>query len=133
MTSEPRIEVELRLTGDGFLPDRLTSVVQIVPTKTWRFGDSVQGTALRRKNDGWAYGLPPRESYEVEALLRELMDAIEPSRDRIIDAMKQFRLEASISFGIYISTRSPACWFSAESIGRIAALGAGLDVDVIIS
>jgi len=133
MTSKPVIEVALKLTGQGFSPDHVTSVLQRAPTKAWRRGDLIQGTTLQRPTDGWAFGLPPRETHEMDAVLGELLDAIEPFRDRIVEAIKQFHLNAEVSFGVYVRNETPAGWFSAENIRRIGILGADLDIDLILT
>ncbi|HTU32706.1 MAG TPA: DUF4279 domain-containing protein [Candidatus Acidoferrum sp.] len=133
MTSKPLVEVALRLAGQGFSPDDVTALVGLSPTKTWRCGDSIQGTWLQRKNDGWSFGLLQRETYEMDAFLRELLDAIEPYKAKIVEAAERFHLDVEVSFGVYVRDETPASWFAAETIRRLASIGASLDVDMILS
>lgn len=133
MTTKPLIEVALRLTGNGFSPENVTALIQLAPTKTWRAGDSVQKTKLKRKHDGWAFGLPQRETYEMDVFLCELLDIVEPHRDGISQAVSRFGLKKEISFGVYIRNQTPTSWFAAETLRRVAALETGLDIDLILT
>ena len=130
--AKPRIQVDLKLTGH-FEPAELADFITLTPTGTWRAGEPVQSTRLRRKSDGWIFGIPQREDYDANAILCELLDKIEPHRDEIMKAVRRFGLETDISFGIYLRDESPACWFSADTIERVSKLGANLDVDLILT
>ncbi len=132
MTAKPLVEVALRLTGQGFSPGDVTAMIQLAPTKTWRAGDSVQGTLLKRKNDAWVFGLPQRETYDLDAVVRELLNAIEPYAEKLAEAATHFSLEKEISFGIYINAETPSGWFAADTLRRLASLGAHLDLDLIL-
>ena len=133
MTSKPLIEVAIKLTGQRFSPEDVTAVIQLAPTKTWRLGDSIQGTKLKRKNDGWIFGLSQRDTYNMDAFLRELLDIIEPYNDGIAEAVNRFSLEKEISFGVYIRGETPASWFSVDTLHRVAALQASLDIDLMLT
>ena len=132
MTSKPMVQVALKLTGQGFSAEDITRITELTPTKTWRQGDQVQASKLVRKNDGWVLGLPERETYDLDGLLIELLDSIEPKADRVFEAIGRFTLEPQISFGVYLRGEAPACLFSSGTIKRICALGAALDIDLIL-
>jgi hypothetical protein len=65
-------------------------------------------------------------------LLIELLDSIEPKADRVLEAIGRFTLEPQISFGVYLRGEAPACLFSSGTIKRMCALGAALDIDLIL-
>ena|SRR5690242_5259107 len=133
MTSKaPLMEVALRLTGRGFSPADVTGVVELQPTKIWRLGDSIQGTELRRQHDAWIFGLPQRETHDTEEFLQDLLDRLEPHKDRIAAAAKMFGLDREISFGIYVRGQTPACFFARNTIRRLADFEGSLDIDVIL-
>jgi hypothetical protein len=67
----------------------------------------------------------------LEAVLCELLDAVTPYEGRIAEAVARFGLEVGISFGVYLSDETPACWFSADTIRRVSQLQASLDIDLI--
>jgi hypothetical protein len=132
MTTKPLIEVALKLTGQGFAPDDVTDFVGLAPTETWRLGEAIQRTQLKRKADGWLFGLPQRETYDMEAVLCELLDAVTPYEGRLAEAVEKLGLEVVISFGVYLSNETPACWFSANTLRRLYHLQASLDIDLIL-
>jgi hypothetical protein len=130
MTTKPFIEIALRLAGN-FSPGDVTDLLGLAPTKVRRLGEAIQGTQLKRKSDGWVLGLPQRESLDMELVLCELLDAVTPYRDRIAEAVEKFGLGVEISFGVYMSSETPACWFAADTIRRVSQLQASLDTDLI--
>jgi len=107
-------------------------MITLAPTRTWRAGDIIGKSKLKRKQDGWAFGLPQREAIELDALLRELLDAVEPHKDRIAQAVSRFSLEIEVACAIYIRDETPVCNLAAETIQRLAALGGDLDLDLIV-
>lgn len=125
------MSVSIRLTGQDFLPADVSAAIKIAPTRTWRVGDSVQGTAARRKHDGWEFALAYRASHDANALLCELLDILEPHAEVISKAAVQFQLKREVSFGIFVDGEMPACWFSANTLHRLAELEADLDIDII--
>lgn len=133
MTSKPQIDVALKLTGAKFVPDEVTRLVGLTPTRTWRSGDQIQGTELKRKQDGWVFGLRYRETYDMDSLLNELLDSIWPHLEQIKEVAKSLHLKTEISFGTYVREETPTCWFAAATIQRVSELGADLDVDLILT
>jgi len=133
MTSKPQINVALVLKGEGFLPEQITSIIDLKPTATWRAGDPVQGTKLRRKNDAWVFSLEYRETYDMDALLRELLHSLEPYLEKILEVSKALGLTRELSFGVYVGQQTPTSWFAADTIRRIAELEADLDIDLILT
>ncbi len=131
--AKPLIEVALKLTGQGFSPDDVTATIQLSPTKTWRLGDSIQKTRLKRKHDGWIFGVPQRETYDMDGLLRELLDTIEPYTDKISEVVKRFGLEKEISFGVYLRGETPASWFAADTMRRVSVFNSSFDIDLILT
>jgi hypothetical protein len=106
--------------------------MQIKPTQTWCEGDSVQKTLLKRKYDGWVWGIPYRETFDMESLLQELLDSIDPYKERLAEVARRFSLKKEISFGVYIGGETPTAWFSADTLRRLSELGVDLDVDLIL-
>jgi hypothetical protein len=130
--SKPLIEIELRLTGQGISVEEIASLVGLTPTKTWKRGEAIRKTNLSRKEDGWVFGIPQRETHDMEALLRELLDVLEMRGQGLAEATSRFSLSKEISFGVYVRDETPAAWFSVETLRRLAALDASLDIDVML-
>lgn len=132
MTSKPQIEVLLTLTGQGFSPEDVTAMISLAPTKTWRAGDLIGKSKLKRKQDGWAFGLPKREALEVDALLQELLDAVEPYKGGIAQVLSRFSLEIEVACVIYIEEVAPVFTITADTMRRLVALGSDFDIDIIL-
>lgn len=130
-TSEPRISVALKLTGEEFSPAEAARIIGLNPSRTWQIGDSVEGTDLKRKDNGWKFALPYRETYDMDSMLNELLDIIEPYSQEIAHLAAKFRLTTEISFGVYMRAETPAAWFSEKTLRRVTNLGANLDIDLI--
>lgn len=127
------IEVGLTLTGLHVSPDDITGIVGLCPTRTWALGDSIQNTALRRKHDGWQFALPPKETLQLEEQLKDLLDALDPYRERIREVAQRMVLEVEVYCAVYIAGDTPASYLSACTLGRLVALGANLDIDLILT
>jgi hypothetical protein len=68
----------------------------------------------------------------MEAMVRELLEAIEPHAAAISRATTAFGLQKEIAFGVYIRAETPALRFSRETLSRLATLGVTLDIDLIL-
>ena len=132
MTSKPLVEAALKLTG-RFQHEELVQIIQLAPTKTWRVGDSVQSTRLKRENDGWVFSVPQKEARDVGALVSELLVIVDRHKQEIVLAAEQLRLEVTISLGVYMRGETPSCSLDAELVRRISELRANLDIDLILA
>jgi hypothetical protein len=131
MTYKPEIKVAFCLMGIGFSPDEITSALGLQPTRTWRLDDSICGTLRRYQHDGWCLGLPCREEFNVEMVLSEMLDTIEPHLEPIKTLVDNYNLNSEISCGIYTYGQSPILHFSADTLRRLCHTGAELDIDII--
>lgn len=131
--TKPLIEIALKLTGQVIFPKDVTEIVKLVPTKCWHVGEFVQGTLLQRKDSGWSYGLAPRETYDMDQMLSELLDALEPRLMEILNAMRQYNLKSEFSFGVFLSDESPSSYFPKETMRRLCAFQASFDIDFILT
>lgn len=132
-TSKPRISVALKLTGEEFSPAEATRIIGLNPSRTWRVGESVEDTEIKRKDNGWKLELPYRETYDMDSILNELLDIVEPHSQDIARLTASLRIRAEISFGVYMRAETPAAWFSAQTLRRVTNLGANLDIDLILT
>jgi Domain of unknown function (DUF4279) len=130
MTSE--IAVALRLTGQDFSPEKVTPLLGVSPTKTWRIGDTVQNTLLKRKHDGWEFALPLQAALDLEAQLCALLDLFESRRDSILEICERFGLEVEVACAVYVTDEAPIMHLSPRIMRRIATFNADLDIDLIL-
>src|SRR5438874_2116911 len=122
-TSGCKIEVALLLISADAAPEAITSIVGHLPTKAWRKGDLIQRSALIRKDNGWAFGLPLEDSLQLEERISALLDLVEPFKDRIAHAADRLHLQMEISCAIYVNQQTPDGSFSNRTLRRMADLG----------
>ena len=127
------IEVDFILTGRGVNVEAISDRLQIVPSETWRMGDVIKSTVLRRKRDAWVLssGLDRTMPYPVH--VKALLDRLHPRHAEIRGICKELGLEAEVSAGVesYDGDR-PNLTLEAGEIRRLADLNAGLEIDLYI-
>jgi hypothetical protein len=130
MTSE--IAVAMRLTGQDFSPEKVTPLLGVSPTNTWRLGDTVQNTLLKRKHDGWEFALPVQAVLDLEAQLCALLDLFESRRHSVLEVCDRFGLEVEVACAVYVTDEAPIMHLSSRTMRRIATFNANLDIDLIL-
>jgi Domain of unknown function (DUF4279) len=95
MTSE--IEVVLRLTGHDFSPEKVIPSLGVWPINTWRLGDTMQTTLLKRKHDAWESAFPLQVALDLEAELCAWLDLFEPRRHCLLEACDRLTLEVEVA------------------------------------
>ncbi len=124
--------VALRLIGQNFSPEKITLLLGVSPTKTWRLGDPVQHTLLKRKHHGWEFSIPLQAGLDMEERLCSLLDIFEPYRQSLLEACDRFGLEVEIACALYVTDAAPIMHLSSRTMKRLAALNADLDMDLIL-
>lgn len=71
-----RIVVELQVFGFTGSPDLITKILTVPPTKTWRVGDPVPPSILRRKENCWIREAGAAPAAPLEEHLAALADLI---------------------------------------------------------
>ncbi|MDG6107204.1 DUF4279 domain-containing protein [Dactylosporangium aurantiacum] len=120
----------LRLEGEhdgnsGFDPDEVTRLIGLEPSWKRRRGESLgaDGRPLAA-GSSWRIDVAQRDTTHTEALVRELLDIVEP----YADGMAQARRALGLSAGIYISViiydqlSVPQVQFRVSTLRRLAAL-----------
>lgn len=131
--SLPIVSAVLRLWGGRFDPDLATARLGVEPTSRYRTGDPTPGGFGRRRRDGWIVHIGPRETLDVAAMLDELRERMAVSAE----VVRQTCADLGISPRIYCavsptSTLTPGLMFSAEVVAWASALGASIEVDVML-
>lgn len=131
---KPKIQVEFVITGIHIPPDEITRQLNLEPTCSWLKGDSIQGTNLRRKHNGWCFSIENRQDgLEIEEYILPLINALSPSAQLIRQICKEYEMSSEISCVIYMSDETPVINLSPQVLSTIVDLGAAIDVDIILS
>lgn len=131
-----------------FEPDEVTALLGVRPTRVRRRGEQGDDARVQYpRSSYWSFDLPRRFEIDSEALVSELLDAIEPAATGLERVRGELPVEAQVSLAQYLhgylydagdegprsfSATSPALAFEATTLERMAGLGLGLDVDQYI-
>ncbi len=126
-----QISTSFILTG-RFTPDDVTSAVGIRPTDTWRFGESIQKTKLKRKHDGWRLSIASEESLHLEVQVKSILSKLQPYTTQFRDVCQKLKLNTEISCAIYVKEdQAPSIHLDHDVLKRVAELNAEIDIDII--
>lgn len=120
------------LTAPSFDPEDITRRIGLEPTKTWKTGDRVQGTQIRRKHSGWVWSMPREESLDLGKQVAALLERLGPFLSRINEVREELGLDAEISCAIYIEGQTPAVHFDRSVMSRVNQLEAEIDLDIYV-
>ncbi|WP_345453898.1 DUF4279 domain-containing protein [Deinococcus aluminii] len=129
--TEPRLRVYLSIRGD-FDPLAFSVTVGLSGDWTMRRGEHNPARGVPRC-DAWAIEVAERHSYDVEAMVEELLMRLTGHEDRIAATVRAWDLDASLIIVAYWNieeSSSPALGLSTEQMACLARLGAVLDVDL---
>jgi hypothetical protein len=131
-----RKHATFRLVGERLDPEAITRATGVTPDRTIRKGDPVlsggEVVSHRRLGVWWidsARQLSPTDNH-VEDHVVWLLDLLEPLADVLRRLADEQGLRADIGCGYSTSRWNSSFGFSAETLGRIAKLGASLGFDI---
>jgi hypothetical protein len=113
-------------------PDYISMQLGITPTRTWRIGDPIQGSRLRRKHNGWCLSTDRKQSWDLGQELHSLLDPLESRASEIARVSEVLGLEAEISVAIYVDSATPGMHVDRQLIRSIERLKADFDLDLIL-
>jgi hypothetical protein len=131
MTSE--VKATFSLTGFNFSPDKITSMLGISPTHTWRIGEPLKkNIAVKRKHNGWCISTNPENTLDLSKHVRALVDLLQPYIQRINKICHKYHADAEVSCVVYTDEIMPIIHFEKDLVLQIATLGADIDIDIIV-
>lgn len=127
-----RIRAYLNITGIGFNPEEVTSLLGVTPTETWRLGDIIPKTIAKYKHDGWEISTDEEIgiNLDVEKHVRELLNQIKHCSDKIKEICLRYKLDVEIDCEVFDwGNDRPMLTFSKDTLKQMADIGAELDID----
>lgn len=126
------IDVSLTLRGDAFEPDTVTDITSLIPTHTWRKGDLVPGTTMKRKEDGWRISTGLVTSNDLDEQITHIIDLIAPFASKIRHVCQLLDLDVDLSCVVYIDPAVPSMSIDLNTMGMLVSVGATIDIDVYV-
>lgn len=128
----PELGAAFVITSAELEPVSVIQLHGIRPTRIWRIGDPIGRSILRRKKHGWELKVPKRETYDLEEVVCELLALFEGKEELLRQTCRDFRLGCMLSCVAYVRQVTPAIYLSYATLSRIHAIGADIDVDLIM-
>ncbi len=111
-------------------PDEITSLLKIMPTRTWRTGDLKQEKSILRHSErGWELGSELPASNALGEHFKHLTDALVPS----FEVLGSFGAKWTKHFACalyYPADEPPELSLDSDTLRAIANLQASLDIDL---
>ena len=131
--------------SDDFDPEQVSLLLGIAATATGRRGEVLSGGFTRRWSS-WTWGTPMLVDTDSEDLVRQVLNTLEAARDELVEARARWRLGAQINLVVYMygvieveddatpwaDVSTPGLHFTSETVRRLAALDASIDIDSYI-
>jgi uncharacterized protein DUF4279 len=129
------IGVKLSIISDSLTPSKIDEHVGIRCTDSQTRGEMNQLGTKAYEHHAWflryRYEVPPGEYIgdKIDSQIGHLLETVKAAADNI----KELSRHNSVIFGLYFYARNvPPMALSKERVERIAALGASLDIDLIL-
>jgi len=134
-TIAPTVTVKFSLSGEDLLPDEMTKIIGIAPSKAWSKGDPIP-----RKKDSrfiprpdypfgrWILYAPCSKYDSFDVQINALLEVLERLPSHVTGLIKNYNGEISIAY----SSGEDSIGFHLDTslIQRIYALGAEVDITV---
>lgn len=128
----PSVRAAFRLTSERHTLDHLLEEIGMPGATTWQKGESIAASELQRRANGWCIEIPWQRTYMLDEALTDLLKALLPYRDSIVDAARALDLDAHFALETRMyEDRIPAGYLSPTSVKAVANYGASLDVSIV--
>ncbi len=125
---ELKISAAFTLTGFDSDPEEITKILGILPTTTWKTGDLIGKSILRRKHNGWVLKSQLEKTAYLESHIKDVLARLQPSWQKLVELCSKYYSE--ISCVIYsVEAQGEAIHFDKEILKSVFELNAEIDVD----
>jgi len=116
-----------------FDSDLVANRLRLEGATSWRRDECRGRTSIPHGRDGICVSSGDRENIGLESVVIEVLQRVEPRMGAIRALSADVDVSLAIGCCVYIeSGEVPEVNFSSDTLSRIALLGAGLDIDVIV-
>lgn len=128
------IIVALRLIGTSVDADKISKIIGLTPTETWKKGElRVPGASVRHQDNGWAIEVRSKAILDVDQMFKKLWEKIKSEEKNIIKVIKTLKVEAGIFVIIYAQEgKIPPIFIPATYVQKFATLNTSIDIDFIL-
>lgn len=127
----PWVGAELNLKDEALDPEQVSERIGLAPTRSHKRRDPVAEAHLRSAHFGlWVVSVPRRESYEIDVVVDELLDLLDPHWERIVSTIQALDLTGTLYADVLVADEFPGVGLSENALRRMARLGVPFEMDV---
>ncbi len=126
--TEIEFKVSLRIQGDELIPDRVTQLVDCVPTQSHAKGDNIETRNFVRSAPTGVWILQEDKAHLLDKAINDLFNRIEENQETWKAITSKFRAE--ILIGVFLSGIQNGFTLSEKTVRRVASLGIALSFDM---
>lgn len=126
--------IVLRLMGDNFEPNFLTSELSIKPSKKWKKGEESKKFNTSKTYNCWMYETGYKQTDDINDLLKIIYSIFNKKRNKIKEITEKLKLDIALDIIIKMTEGdTPALYFEKNIIDFVHYLGAEIDIDLYIA
>src|SRR5947209_7386374 len=95
------IAVSFKITSPTMSPERMAEVLPFTPVKSWRVGDTIGNSIIRRKHNGAVFSIPQQNGDEIEPVVLELLEQLDSMKHELIRLLDTNPMDFEISCAVY--------------------------------
>ncbi|ANM30585.1 hypothetical protein ABI59_14880 [Acidobacteria bacterium Mor1] len=125
------IKCSVGLFGATLDISRVTREIEVIPTSTWRVGDTIGASGRRRSDSAWKFAIEKQGVTAVAPVLEALLEVLEPRFAAFLDVIRSQQAEVEFACVVYVDDDLvPALQIPNSALQRMAQCGADLDIDL---
>lgn len=134
MENKNRIQLSLNIINFNCSADDITELVKVQPTETWKVGDPIGKTLLKRKQNMWLLSSGIIEESSFDEHVKSLLKKIKPNLDNFVKVGLLYPVELSCAVYIYGDNGESTPWihFDKESLSIFNKVSAEVDFDLYV-
>src|SRR5262249_4993632 len=122
----------LVLGSSTLSPQEMTDFLGQSPTITWRMGERIGHSQVRRPNNGWMLSVETEgDSVDVGCVVNTLFANVKGRESRLQELLSSYAVTGIVQLELYSHGAGwPSFYLDPIAIRAMAEIGLGLDLDV---
>ena len=125
-----RLEIALRVTGDGLDPERITRMLGVAPTFAGRKGETVDhaGVPITQRTGTWSYALPTSPEWELGDAIDTLLEQL-PADPALWESLAGWA-EVAVVCELYVHDTDRVACLPPDTLARVAERRLALRLEI---
>lgn len=132
-----KIKIEFSIIGDNFLPEDITTILNIKPTEAYYknedfLGGKENNILMKRKGCAWSLATEYAESLDVVFEIRKLYNILKNKKAELLDISLKFSVSYKFDIVIYIGGDNPIIGIEKEIVKFASDISAEFEFDTYV-